>query len=175
MRPLRPVALIAMATAGIVGLAAALGQELVTLVAVLLGAASFMVWLYRAYANIQAVPGNQLPWSRRWAIGGWFVPLANLYLGPRVVVEVASNSVPADDPITKDRLVKLARVWWAVLVVLSVAAREWLVPLTPMNSATVSAFKVIAVGGAGCYVALVWWVTRLQEQRFAAPTGQPSS
>ncbi len=52
-------------------------------------------------------------WSAGWAIGAWFIPVANVLVGPAVVADVAKNM--ADDPSnrTRGRIVRRVWAWWA--------------------------------------------------------------
>jgi Domain of unknown function (DUF4328) len=73
-------------------------------VTVLVTATLVIVWLYRARKNLDAFG---LPATMRagWAIGGWFVPFANLVIPCRVMLDVARKSSihPAG---------ALVGVWW---------------------------------------------------------------
>jgi hypothetical protein len=57
------------------------------LVFVLTGLA-FIQWLYRARRNLDGLGATGLKWRPSWAIGGWFIPVANLVIPPLVVHEV---------------------------------------------------------------------------------------
>ncbi len=41
-------------------------------------AAFFLVWVYRAHANVHALGFNELKFSPGWAVGWWFIPFFNL-------------------------------------------------------------------------------------------------
>lgn len=49
----------------------------------------FLIWLYRARGNAEALRPGVSRLGRGWALGAWFVPLANLVLGPMVVATTA--------------------------------------------------------------------------------------
>ncbi len=71
---------------------------------------SVLVWLYRAYANVRVFPGVRPAFPVGLAIGGWFVPFANLVLPPLVVRDLARASEPAG------RTRRLVWLWWAAYV-----------------------------------------------------------
>ena len=58
----------------------------------LVTAVVFLVWLHRARRNAVAVRHQFGP---GWAIGGWFVPLANVYIPLRVVLDTGWAAVRA--------------------------------------------------------------------------------
>src|SRR6266508_111508 len=82
----------------------------------------FLVWLYRARANLGAFydAHHRLPLGL--AVGSWFLPVANLVLPGMVVADAARESVPPGDPRRRRRLVALVWSWWTVYVVATVAA-----------------------------------------------------
>jgi hypothetical protein len=43
--------------------------------ALVAGAITFIVWLYRAYQNADAVAPGTRRYGKGWAIAGWFVPI----------------------------------------------------------------------------------------------------
>ena len=50
-----------------------------------------LAWLSRSVANLEALgvgPGLVTP---RWSIGWWFVPVANLFMVPRIVLDVGQR------------------------------------------------------------------------------------
>ena len=43
------------------------------------GAIAFIMWLYRAYQNVDATDPGRRRYGHGWAIGSWFVPILNLW------------------------------------------------------------------------------------------------
>ncbi|OLB79612.1 MAG: hypothetical protein AUI14_09810 [Actinobacteria bacterium 13_2_20CM_2_71_6] len=74
------------------------------------GFVALLIWLYRARANLTAIPGAQPSWNAGWTIAAWFIPLANLFLVPAVVADVARNSGAAEP--RRPHLGALAVCWW---------------------------------------------------------------
>jgi hypothetical protein len=90
---------------------------------VLVGIAVFVlvvVWLYRASKNLDALGRSGRSLGPGWAIGGWFVPVANVVL-PAVVLHDAwrgsDPTVAAGDTHWKQaRSSPLLFAWWLLLV-----------------------------------------------------------
>lgn len=73
---------------------------------------AFLVWLWRARVNAELVSGAAAHRrSRGWAVGGWFVPVANLWIPYQVVADVWRASSPRW-PAT----VAPVTAWWALLL-----------------------------------------------------------
>jgi hypothetical protein len=73
--------------------------------------AFFIVWLYRARANLDMLPGARPQWRSEWTALCWIIPLANLVLPGAVISDVARNSVEDYDNAV-DRMSRLAWAWW---------------------------------------------------------------
>jgi Domain of unknown function (DUF4328) len=53
---------------------------LVQVASVIVGGVLFLAWFHRAYGNIRALGVSEPRYRRGWAIGAWFIPLANLVI-----------------------------------------------------------------------------------------------
>lgn len=82
----------------------------IRIAAVLLLAAGvvFLLWLYQARVNAEMLAARPLWLGRGWAIGAWFVPLANLMLPPMVVADVRRAS--------SGRSSSLVAAWWTAVL-----------------------------------------------------------
>jgi hypothetical protein len=87
-------------------------ENLVTLVAMI----TFLVWIHRVFVAIRQ-SGGTTSWSPGWAVGGWFVPLANAVI-PWLTVRDALKSL--------GRPTVLAGAWWITWLLV--------IPLTMMQS-----------------------------------------
>lgn len=58
---------------------------------------AFLVWLHRAARNLPALgnPKSKIEYTPGWAVGGFFIPFANLYMPYKAVKEVWEKSDPA--------------------------------------------------------------------------------
>jgi hypothetical protein len=102
--------------------------------AALCGALAALLWIWRARANAEVLSAVPPRLSRWWSVGCWFVPIANLVLPPRVLVDIWAAS-RADGERRSEYLAwtRMVRAWWlaqwacVVLVVLIVLVAEGLV------------------------------------------------
>ncbi len=70
----------------------AIAQVLVYIVTVVV----FLMWLYRAHENLASfgIPSHQIQYSSAWAVGSFFVPIANLIIPYGAIKELWQKSVP---------------------------------------------------------------------------------
>jgi len=59
------------------------------------GAITFILWLYRAYQNTDAVAPGTRRYGRGWAIGGWFVPVLAWWRPKQVINDICLTSSPS--------------------------------------------------------------------------------
>jgi hypothetical protein len=95
--------------------------DIVLLVAALVLAPCFIVWLWRAARDQQALGRAPERLGSGWAIGGWFIPLANFVIPVLVVQDLWRGSdiaIAADDPRWRiaDRS-WLVGWWWGLSLV----------------------------------------------------------
>ena len=58
----------------------------------------FLIWLYRASDNLRAInPHGPIEYSPGWAVGSFFIPIANLFIPYRAVKEIWQKSGPPDE------------------------------------------------------------------------------
>ncbi|MEV6675118.1 DUF4328 domain-containing protein [Streptomyces sp. NPDC051162] len=77
----------------------------------------FIVWFHRARVNAEYFAQDICTMGRGWAIGAWFIPVANLWLPYRVAREVWQASAQST-PDGSWRKVSHAPVkaWWFLLI-----------------------------------------------------------
>ena len=75
-----------------------------------LTAVLFITWLFRAHRSDRMYPA-QLRHASGWAIGGWFVPILNLWRPPQMVLDVRRGASGTGLPSTA-----LVLWWWWLLV-----------------------------------------------------------
>lgn len=83
-----------------------------------------IVWWYQAYQAIERSPLGERSWSAGWAVGGWFIPVANLIIPKLVLNEIDRSSASLDEGATEWRtrpLLAIANWWWAFWVISSLA------------------------------------------------------
>jgi hypothetical protein len=99
-------------------------ENLVTLVAMI----TFLVWIHRVFVAIRE-SGRTTSWSPGWAVGGWFLPLANAVI-PWLTVRDALKAL--------GKPTALAGAWWLT----------WLlaIPLTMLQNFTRQMFIMPEAG-----------------------------
>ncbi|MFF3677456.1 DUF4328 domain-containing protein [Streptomyces sp. NPDC002120] len=77
----------------------------------------FIVWFHRVRTNAEALAPGADKLSPGWAIGAWFVPLANLWLPYRIAVTTWGSSTPlgADGGYRRFPLTPV-NLWWGTFV-----------------------------------------------------------
>lgn len=76
-----------------------------------------IIWFYRARKNLDAFPGAGPTMAAGWAIGGWFVPFANLVIPCRVMANIARDS------LWKISTPPLVGIWWAGWLLYGIGGR----------------------------------------------------
>lgn len=85
----------------------------------------FVVWFHRTRTNAEAFAPGADRLRPGWAIGGWFVPLANFWLPYRIAVATWGSSTPlaADGGRAAGRLPLMpVNLWWGSFVLSKVVA-----------------------------------------------------
>jgi hypothetical protein len=88
----------------------------------------FLIWEYRAFANLSALKAENLEFSPGWAVGWWFIPFANLVKPFQAVRELYNESDPNIDAEkgflqTSPDTPALITFWWATYLISNVAFR----------------------------------------------------
>lgn len=99
------------------------------MVAMAANAVAFLVWFHRVHKNLPALQGRELKYTSGWAIGGFFVPILNLFRPLQVMREVWHGSNPTtlerdqmdDGPMVRNQLGTPALVgfWWGLFLTAS--------------------------------------------------------
>ena len=115
-----------------------------------------------------------LGWGPGWAIGGWFIPLANLVIPKLVVDTVWSGGLPPTEHVARRSSNALIWSWWLCLLVGNVtsnmAARKQFTrddtaaEIVGYNTPSTVLMLIAAI----LAMVLVRRITRMQEQRQAA-------
>ncbi|MFC9238282.1 DUF4328 domain-containing protein [Streptomyces decoyicus] len=132
----------------------------------------FLVWLWRARVNAELFGGTAAQRrSRSWVIGGWFTPVANLWVPYQVVSDIWKASA-ARRPVPGG----LVMVWWALLVTSTVIGRavaqlylaEEVTEEGLRSAANLSTLGTVLDAAAGVLVVLIIRrITAWQTQRLA--------
>ncbi len=93
----------------------------------------FIVWTRTAYRTVLAMDPVGNNWSPGWAIGAWFIPLANWVIPRLLLSEVermshpASGRRPIGDRWRQSPTDGLGRLWWAFFITANIT---WSTSLT---------------------------------------------
>jgi hypothetical protein len=100
-----------------------LAGGLIDVVVLLFSGIAFLCWLYRVRSNLDAFPMMAFQWRRGWAIGAWFVPIANLFIPLGILGEVdRATERQARQPRRATVYVLWAVFWTAYVIVDRVSA-----------------------------------------------------
>ncbi|MER6114776.1 DUF4328 domain-containing protein [Streptomyces sp. NPDC001743] len=106
----------------------------------------FLVWLARSRSNAQELsPRASLP-SRGWTISAWFIPVANLFIPRRFVLDIGRASSASWEQKRDTTLVNLWWVAWithALVVVVAAQAAPGSVALLVVAEALMIAAAVL--------------------------------
>jgi hypothetical protein len=160
----------------------------VTLVFELITAIVFIIWFYRAYCNLVRVGISDLRFGPGWSIGGWFVPIFNLFRQKQIANDIWKASASAGTVgLARRGEVRLPWTlnwWWAAWIVSSIltgigGARISGANAGPTYSLTSlhheetglwwnQAGLVVAIAAAILAIVFVGAVSRLQDESFGA-------
>ncbi|MFI5670461.1 DUF4328 domain-containing protein [Streptomyces sp. NPDC051704] len=77
----------------------------------------FIIWFHRVRVNGEIMRPDAFSQTRGWAIGGWFIPLGNLFLPYRTAREIWTASTQfAPDGSFREVSAAPVNTWWAVWV-----------------------------------------------------------
>ncbi|MFD3555945.1 DUF4328 domain-containing protein [Streptomyces goshikiensis] len=119
-------------------------------VLVLATAVVFIIWFHRVRCNGQVFRPDGFSRSAGWAIGAWFIPIANLFLPYRTARETWEASTPYAPDGSAHRQVSVAPViaWWLVFtaseILDRIAAKQHVSAETPEAIRDASAFSSVA-------------------------------
>jgi hypothetical protein len=81
----------------------------------------FLAWFHRAYKNLIALGAQRLRYEPGWAIGGWFVPIGNLYIPKKLandIWRVSDPNLPPDVEVSNKTASSsgLLNWWWGLWI-----------------------------------------------------------
>ena len=157
------------------------------MIAVLATAVLFIIWFHRVRKNAEVFDAGLQPMRPGWAIGGWFVPLGNLWLPRRVAGGIWTASAQTN-PDGAWRTVSTAplNLWWGVyvfsLLFTRYTAKRYeqaeLLPEVMDAAGMVMVADVLDAVAAVLAILFVRKLTRMQGERAAlgaAPLSAPSA
>jgi Domain of unknown function (DUF4328) len=153
----------------------------------------FIIWLYRAAKNNEALDRPAPRFGPGWSIGAWFIPLANLVIPVMIVQDLwrgATLTSPRGDPRWRSAKGSwLVGVWWTawlLSLLRFVANNSGLHDSASLddieNSNTVALAGVVATAVAAVLAAFVVWMLsrrqldtlRAQRAAYESDTAPPA-
>jgi hypothetical protein len=115
------------------------------------GIVVFLVWIYKAYKNLEPLQASGLSHSPGWAVGWWFIPFANLVKPYQVMKEIWVESDPEYEselaflPTTLSAPAIMG-LWWATFLAGNILGRiaERMVPIDGAVPSTYFYFFIIS-------------------------------
>jgi hypothetical protein len=131
-----------------------------------------IIWLFRAVKNTQLWNADRGTWAPGWAIGGWFIPLANLVIPFLVFSSTWRRS--DGSPAQRAPLPLIVWAWWILFVVGEIMIQidfdiDSKSSLDARDTLRIVGFVVIAAAGA-FLIACVRRMNRMQQDEHAALT-----
>lgn len=157
-----------------------IGAGLSIIVVFIATVVAFSMWIHRAYANLPALgnPKEGLEYSPGWAVGGFFIPIANLFIPYRVTKEIWVKSDPSirsdeDFMFSVPQAATVVGWWWAFWLISNFANKilfRWSGdPETPealLRQGHLSvAVAVLEIVAAVLAIKVVRGIDRRQEER----------
>ncbi len=143
---------------------------------------AWLVWQYRAHANLRAFGVQGLEYTPGWSVGWWFVPVASFWKAYGAVRELwlASDPDPVDPDLRRRPTPRILYVWWLLWVVSNVSN---LVSFRLADSSDIDglilgdlfsiAGDTLAIGAAVPAIMIVRSISRRQERCRALPCRSP--
>jgi hypothetical protein len=167
----RPVSPIALATSDGRIAAAYIAQA----IAYVLCAVAFIAWMHRARINTEALGDRSQRYGAGWAVGGWFVPILNLWRPKQVIddIWVSSDAAGTPDGAPRRPIPMSFHGWWFCWIAslfaerASIQAYDVSRPYPQQQVATVMALvtSAITVVAALLAIRVVARITDLQRER----------
>ncbi|GAB2598352.1 hypothetical protein GCM10027168_34180 [Streptomyces capparidis] len=149
----------------------------------------FLVWFHRVRTNAEVWLPGQHRFSPGWAVGGWFVPVVNLWFPKMIIDDVCVASDPAPrhaavqpygQPLYQRPAAGLVTAWWATglawlvlyffaMVVLAGSGRD--LDEAETGLVLVSLAHACAIAAAVLAGLVVRRVSAMQDTRMAVPAG----
>lgn len=139
----------------------------------------YLVWLWRARTNAQLVVApSEHRLGRGWAIGAWFVPIANLILPWFVVSDVwrACDHAQQHLPLRRRRHSSLVTAWWVAfaLMEISESVTRYLSRTDPLASLDTLVLRTtvhaaLTVVAAVLAVKVIRQISGMQSRPYAPP------
>jgi hypothetical protein len=133
-----------------------------------------LVWVYAVHANLPALNAQRLEFTAPWAVGWFFIPIANLFKPCQVAIEIWRNSDPNPLRATPARGIAIVGWWWGLRVASTVLGRiisfivgeaSTIEDLLMFSGAALAIIMAIDIPMPICQILLIWKVQQMQDER----------
>lgn len=84
----------------------------------------FLIWVYRAHANVRALGFGELKFTPGWAVGWWFIPFFNLVQPARAMAELYRIAEVRKPSAGRTHIrIRPVLAWWLLFLVSSCGTR----------------------------------------------------
>jgi len=146
---------------------------------------AFVVWSYMAHSNLDSFERHDQTHVHQATIWWWICPVANLWMPFRVVYETARGSfAPQGTANWKQTRLSALAMWWTALFILGIfsvqvssAMISTALTLDDLEAGLVAngaAYIVYGIAAAAA-IALIWQITRAQQDLATLWTGGPTN
>jgi hypothetical protein len=113
-----------------------------------------IIFSFRAYKSTQSLWAGPRKWSRGWTVGGWFIPLANFIIVPKVLIETDRiASAPRNGGQVSDGWQRLSAnsmlIWWWALYGIGALMNYGITYANSENASSFDDYKI------GMYIGMV--------------------
>lgn len=117
--------------------------------AMLPAAVVVIVWLYRHHKRLSTIAGPDMKYSHGWTIGGWFIPIGNLWIPKRIVDDLWRRSGRTDgvNATGDSEAVPARNHWWWALWIAGAILNQIAGAMTPQDQGGWQAFYAVTVTG----------------------------
>ena len=159
--------------AGFIVLMLQFGLGLLTVFIFIATVIVFCMWLYRCSENLRAFGywRSQIGHSAGWAVGSFFVPIANLFVPYQATKEVWQKSRPSNSEMfsLSDSPPGFFSAWWAFWLLSNFASNAYFRMVTehaPREATAIVGIisEVLSIGAVVFAIKVVKEITRLQEE-----------
>ena len=84
-----------------------------------------IIWLWRAYTNIDVLGAGPKRYGRGFTIGAWFIPIGSFFMPKQLINDTwraADPRAPGNHMWTKLPIARISSVWWVLFMVTGVTA-----------------------------------------------------
>ncbi|QDH34397.1 DUF4328 domain-containing protein [Porphyrobacter sp. YT40] len=118
------------------------------------------MWIHRAHANLHeaGLPGLQT--SPGWAVGWYFVPIANLFKPFQAMRELWHESHQTADSFTSDAPGTLT-LWWGLWVIGNILANVSFRLGTLGDGSNLQPILILDIGSSVCVIGAAWQLVQI--------------